>query len=609
MRGSGSGALGVADRVADLDRVDAGDHRDARPRRASSSSTRSRPRVPNSLVTRKRSAAPALGHAHHGRAAHEPPARDAPDHEAADEVVVAERHRLELERPLEVDRGRRRLLEDRLEQRPQVAARRRRVERRRCPPSPRRRRPGSRAGGRRRRARRAGRTPRRPPRPRAARAGRPCSPPAIGRSPCASALPSTKRVCGITPSTASTSSSTASTMPSTRSTSPPKSAWPGVSTSWMRTPSNSMEVSLAWIVMPRSRSRSSLSITRSTTAWLARKRAGLAQQCIDQRRLAVVDVRDDREVAEVFAGLGGVHGRPDPSSRPGAGQRARPAGSASGLPSSCARPRPMDDGGPEPVRMQVLVCHDGELTDVCGMLRELRCTFVERVGAAPLADLARAWDLVVASPIRALRLGSAVGRPETRSIVVAEPGTRTAGRRLHQLGVEWIVRRPVHPAALRLLIQHALYRGPERRRAQRVSIGLPIRYRSRWLPRRARAAGDVAARSQPDRLPAGVAGNAHLAPAGGPGRPDHLARRGGALPARRGERGGARRRLRSPSARSDPGPAPRDGPLRPGARRVQRFGSPRPRRRPARPRRRGPGPPPSRMRSAARRRGACSPGA
>jgi hypothetical protein len=135
--------------------------------------------------------------------------------------------------------------------------------------------------------------------------------------------------------------------------------------------------------------------------------------------------------------------------------------------------------------MQVLVCHDGELGDVCGILRELRCSFAERVGAVPLADLAHAWDLVLASPIRALRLGSALGRPETRSIVVADPGTRTAGRRLHQLGVEWIVRRPVHPAALRLLIQHALYRGPERRRAQRVSIGLPIRFRSRWLPRRA----------------------------------------------------------------------------------------------------------------------------
>jgi hypothetical protein len=135
--------------------------------------------------------------------------------------------------------------------------------------------------------------------------------------------------------------------------------------------------------------------------------------------------------------------------------------------------------------MQVLICHDGELGDACGILRELRCTFAERVGAVPLADLAHTWDLVVASPIRALRLGSVLGRPETRSIVVADPGMRTAGRRLHQLGVEWIVRRPVHPAALRLLIQYALYRGPERRRAQRVSIGLPIRFRARWLPRRA----------------------------------------------------------------------------------------------------------------------------
>jgi hypothetical protein len=46
----------------------------------------------------------------------------------------------------------------------------------------------------------------------------------------------TKRVCGIGPSTASTSSSTPSTMPSTRSTSPPKSAWPGVSTMLMARP-------------------------------------------------------------------------------------------------------------------------------------------------------------------------------------------------------------------------------------------------------------------------------------------------------------------------------------------------------------------------------------
>jgi hypothetical protein len=52
----------------------------------------------------------------------------------------------------------------------------------------------------------------------------------IGCSPSCKAFSVTKRVCGIGPSTASTSSSTPSTIPSTRSTSPPKSAWPGVST-------------------------------------------------------------------------------------------------------------------------------------------------------------------------------------------------------------------------------------------------------------------------------------------------------------------------------------------------------------------------------------------
>ena len=135
--------------------------------------------------------------------------------------------------------------------------------------------------------------------------------------------------------------------------------------------------------------------------------------------------------------------------------------------------------------MQVLVCHDGELDDLCGLLRELGCEPLVRSGATPLPDLTRTFDLVIATPARALRVGALLAQPETRSIVVAEHGTRTAGRRLHQLGVEWIVRRPVHPAALRLLLRHSLYRGPERRRAGRVSIGLPVRYRAGWLPRRA----------------------------------------------------------------------------------------------------------------------------
>ena len=51
----------------------------------------------------------------------------------------------------------------------------------------------------------------------------------IGFNPSSIALPSTKRVCGIAPSNASTNNKTPSAILSTRSTSPPKSACPGVS--------------------------------------------------------------------------------------------------------------------------------------------------------------------------------------------------------------------------------------------------------------------------------------------------------------------------------------------------------------------------------------------
>src|SRR5665648_393048 len=97
-----------------------------------------------------------------------------------------------------------------------------------------------------------------------------------------SALRSTKRVCGNGPSEASTSSSTPSTMERPRSTSPPKSAWPGVSMMLMVTPSGSPAsaaagpryrtvVFLARIVIPFSRSRSPVSMARSSTCACAPK--------------------------------------------------------------------------------------------------------------------------------------------------------------------------------------------------------------------------------------------------------------------------------------------------------------------------------------------------
>ena len=92
----------------------------------------------------------------------------------------------------------------------------------------------------------------------------------IGFKPNAKALEVTNFVCGIGPSAASTNKTTPSTMDKIRSTSPPKSAWPGVSTILIRIPCQSTEVAFAKIVMPRSRSRSLLSMARSVVAWFSR---------------------------------------------------------------------------------------------------------------------------------------------------------------------------------------------------------------------------------------------------------------------------------------------------------------------------------------------------
>src|SRR5262245_13712645 len=92
----------------------------------------------------------------------------------------------------------------------------------------------------------------------------------IGRRPASSALESTKRVCGIGPSAASTSTIAPSAIRTTRSTSPPKSACPGVSRMLTFTPLYGRAMFLAKIVIPRSRSRSLLSSMNSWSSSLAR---------------------------------------------------------------------------------------------------------------------------------------------------------------------------------------------------------------------------------------------------------------------------------------------------------------------------------------------------
>ena len=124
-----------------------------------------------------------------------------------------------------------------------------------------------------------------------------------------------------------------------------------------------------------------------------------------------------------------------------------------------------------------LVLHDGELADVCALLERLALHYRQRQGGARPEDLRGRWDVVIATPRRMLEFrGDAPGSDPTR-IAVLERDSKTMRAMLRRAGIDLVVRRPVHPAALRLLVLHCLYRGPERRRSPRVSVGAAVRYR------------------------------------------------------------------------------------------------------------------------------------
>jgi hypothetical protein len=133
----------------------------------------------------------------------------------------------------------------------------------------------------------------------------------------------------------------------------------------------------------------------------------------------------------------------------------------------------------------VLLHHDGELSDVRSLLESLGAEFEERIGDPGKGDEVGHWDVIVASPRRLLhaRAGSMVTRPTL--IAVLEGDSRTLRSHLRRMRVDLMVKRPVHPAALRLLILHTLYRGPEKRRKQRVSVGAEIRIRAGLFARAA----------------------------------------------------------------------------------------------------------------------------
>ncbi|RIL06904.1 MAG: hypothetical protein DCC71_05005 [Proteobacteria bacterium] len=120
-----------------------------------------------------------------------------------------------------------------------------------------------------------------------------------------------------------------------------------------------------------------------------------------------------------------------------------------------------------------MMLHDGELADVRALAESVGARVVEcRPSEAPAA-----WDVLVASGRYAR--GDAVrgGAAHAVRIAVLDRHARSMRAVVRRAGIDLVVRRPVHPAALRLLLLHALYRGPERR-TRRVAVGSAVRFRT-----------------------------------------------------------------------------------------------------------------------------------
>jgi hypothetical protein len=137
--------------------------------------------------------------------------------------------------------------------------------------------------------------------------------------------------------------------------------------------------------------------------------------------------------------------------------------------------------------VDILLLEDGELDDVQQMLEELGLSFGRVRGGAIVSDTPPPTSLLISTPRRISAIrgseGHALGGRPVRVMVVNEDSP-TLRARLRRLGFDYLVRRPVHPEALRLLLLHCLYTGDERRKAPRVPIGYEVSFRSGLLPRR-----------------------------------------------------------------------------------------------------------------------------
>jgi len=132
----------------------------------------------------------------------------------------------------------------------------------------------------------------------------------------------------------------------------------------------------------------------------------------------------------------------------------------------------------------LLVLDDGELDDVVELLGELGIEMAHLRGAAIPTQVAPPSRVIVTTPRRAM-LTKDWPRSAPYRIAVVTEDSNTLRAMLRRVGFDLLLRRPVHPYALRLVLLRGLYAGEEKRREERLAVGVEIQFRSGFRRKRA----------------------------------------------------------------------------------------------------------------------------
>jgi len=133
------------------------------------------------------------------------------------------------------------------------------------------------------------------------------------------------------------------------------------------------------------------------------------------------------------------------------------------------------DGKKQADSKVILLQRDRELSEFVAVLTELDVPTVNCLSDLPNREEIQAAQLVIATAERLLDSGPPHLSQWPRTLAVIQNPSKTLSTHLSRIGVTMILHRPIHPRALRLLLLHELYRGPEKRERGRTLIGQSVR--------------------------------------------------------------------------------------------------------------------------------------